>query len=421
MSYLVLHMNKFQKDGIRGIQSHNQRERESHSNPDIDYDRSFQNYDLCPSAPENYPQFIQNRIDDLLLVKAVRKDAVHMCGLIVSSDSAFFERLSPEETRRFFEESAAFLTEFVGRENVISAKVHMDEKTPHMHFLHVPVTPDGRLSANKIYTRESLRKLQTELPRYLQERGFEIQRGVEQTSGSAKKHLDTREFKQQQEALRHLEKEVATQNAELERKRQEESALAERLLFYEQQAEEAKKILSENTELPQASVFNFKSVLENARAIMDRQKKALAVKRRVDDENARLKNQVAELQKAARALNHIIARLEAEKEVQREKSNRQYADLESRFHNVLHREEETERFFQWVPEAKQMFREYQQQRQEEARRRAEEQKRQAEERERQQQEQARQGELARQQVERDKAVQREREPQRRRRGMGMRL
>ena len=95
MSYLVLHMDKFKKEAVRGIQSHNERERESHSNPDIDYERSGHNYDLHEPAADNYAQAIQNRIDDLLLVKAVRKDAVCMCGLIVSSDSAFFEKLSP--------------------------------------------------------------------------------------------------------------------------------------------------------------------------------------------------------------------------------------------------------------------------------------------------------------------------------------
>ena len=204
MSYLVLHMDKFKKDAIRGIQSHNRRECESHSNPDIDYSRSVGNYDLCGNTSSKYAEAIQNRIDDLLMVKTVRKDAVHMCGLIVSSDKEFFDKLNADETRRFFEEAAAYLTDFVGRENVISAMVHMDEKTPHMHFLHVPVTPDGRLSANSIYTRASLKKLQTELPGYLQRRGFEIQRGVEQKPGSAKKHLDTREFKQQQEALDRL-------------------------------------------------------------------------------------------------------------------------------------------------------------------------------------------------------------------------
>ena len=117
MSFLVLHMDKFKKEAVRGIQSHNERERESHSNPDIDYERSAANYELCDHATENYGEAIQNRIDDLLLVKAVRKDAVHMCGLIVSSDSAFFEKLSPYHTKRFFEESRAFLTEFIGAEN----------------------------------------------------------------------------------------------------------------------------------------------------------------------------------------------------------------------------------------------------------------------------------------------------------------
>ncbi len=247
MSLLVLHMDKFKKDAIRGIQSHNRRERESHSNPDIDYSRSVGNYDLHESASDSYAQAIQNRIDDLLMVKAVRKDAVHLCGLIVSSDKSFFTRMGKEETRRFFEEAAAYLTDFVGKENVISAMIHMDEKTPHMHFLHVPVTPDGRLSANCIYTRASLKKLQTDLPGYLQRRGFDIQRGVEQKPGAAKKHLDTREFKQQQEALDRLilESEEVARNSrqiinELE---QREEELKKSLKEYERQAEEAEKIL----------------------------------------------------------------------------------------------------------------------------------------------------------------------------------
>ena len=247
MSYLVLHMDKFKKEAIRGIQSHNRRERESHSNPDIDYDRSAANYELHESASSNYTEAIQNRVDDLLLVKAVRKDAVRMCGLIVTSDSAFFQKLSPEDTRRFFEESKAFLTDFVGAENVISAMVHMDEKTPHMHFLHVPVTPDGRFNANKIYTRQSLRKLQSELPAHLQSRGFVIERGVEQTPGSAKKHLDTREFKQQQEALDRLTLEsldlVKNSLHAIANLGERENELKKSIEKYERQAEEAEKIL----------------------------------------------------------------------------------------------------------------------------------------------------------------------------------
>ena len=299
MSFLALHMDKFKKEAVRGIQSHNRRERESHTNPDIDYGRSAGNFDLHEPAAESYAEAIQSRIDDLLLVKAVRKDAVHMCGLVVTSDSAFFQSLSPEDTRRFFEESKAFLTEFVGEKNVVSAMVHLDEKTPHMHFLHVPVTPDGRLNANKIYTRESLKALQTELPRYLQSKGFDLQRGIEQAPGAAKKHLDTREYKQQQEAVHALQREEEAIKAALEQGRQEESVLKERLQSYERQAREAEKVLRAASGIPEASMFNYKAALEKAKRIIEQQRKILAIQSAVTAQKERLEVEVGELTKRA--------------------------------------------------------------------------------------------------------------------------
>ena len=331
MSYFVLHMDKFKKEAIRGIQSHNRRERESHSNPDIDYDRSSANYELHESASTNYAETIQRRIDALQLAKAVRKDAVRMCGLIVTSDSAFFQSLSPEDTRRFFEESKAFLMDFVGAENVVSAMVHMDEKTPHMHFFHVPVTQDGRLNANKIYTRQSLRKLQSELPAYLQSRGFAIERGVEQTPGSAKKHLDTREFKQQKEELARLAQEAAAlmrdslQSLGILGQREEE--LKKSIEAYERQAEEAEKVLREDSSLPKASLFNYPSVLEKASFIIEELKKALAVKHLVQTEKEILKREVVSLRKKQ-------TRLEAEYTAHRKQSHEEKEALESQLKKI---------------------------------------------------------------------------------------
>ena len=291
MSYLVLHMDKFKKNAIRGIQSHNRRERESHSNPDIDYSRSAGNYDLHESASDNYAQAIQNRIDDLLMVKAVRKDAVHLCGLIVSSDKEFFDRLNADETRHFFAEAAAYLTDFVGKENVVSAMVHMDEKTPHMHFLHVPVTQDGRLCAKDIYTKAALRKLQDELPRHLQNRGFQIERGVEQQKGSAKKHLDTREFKQQQEMMAAMRQDAARLEAILfDLQKQIELAEAQQVTL-EEENESRKKVISEaesrlknGPKLPAANFFNFKEVLAHAQEKLNAYQKALSDKEEIAQE-----------------------------------------------------------------------------------------------------------------------------------------
>lgn len=333
MSYLVFHMDKFKKEAIRGIQSHNRRERESHSNPDIDYNKSAANCELHESASANYAEAIQSRIDDLLLVKAVRKDAVRMCGLIVSSDRDFFQNLSPEETRHFFEESKAFLTDFVGAENVISAMVHMDEKTPHMHFLHVPVTPDGRLNANKIYTRQSLRTLQSELPAYLQSRGFAIERGVEQTPDSAKKHLSTREFKQQQEAVNklRLEGEELAQNSQqtiatLEQRKEE---LKKDIEDYERQAEEAEKILRENTALPQASLFNYKSVLKKSSLLIAEMKKALAVKHLAEEQKKILQWEVEALRQKRTRLEAAYAALRKQSHEEKEELKTQLKKLKA--------------------------------------------------------------------------------------------
>lgn len=426
MSYLVLHMNKFKKEAVRGIQSHNNRERESHSNPDINYERSAANYELHDQANPNYAEAIQNRLDDLLLVKAIRKDAVRMCGLIVSSDYAFFEKLSPEETKRFFEESKAFLTEFVGAKNVISAMVHMDEKTPHMHFLHVPVTSDGRLNAKEIYTRESLKKLQTELPRHLRSRGFDLQRGVEQEPGAKKKHLNTREFKQQQEALHSLEKEAQAVSAELEQRQREESALQERLKSYERQAQEAEKELAAQSEIPPASMFNYKSALETAGEIIERQKRSLAAKNIVVSHNEKLQAEVALLRGEMDGLNKTLARLAAEKAEEQKRSDASVQHWYKEAEKASAQLESINKFFRWNPEANQMHLDYIQMERQEAQRKAAEQKRLAQERE--QQERQRQEEKHRREAElvREKEAQqleRERERalsfERRPRGMGM--
>ena len=368
MSYLVLHMDKFKKEAVRGIQSHNRRERESHSNPDIDYQRSCGNYELHDKAATNYAQAIQRRIDDLQLIKAVRKDAVHMCGIIVTSDSAFFKSLSPEENRRFFEESKAFLTDFVGAENIISAMVHMDEKTPHMHFLHVPVTREGRLNANKMYTRQSLKKLQSDLPLHLQRCGFAIQRGVEQKPGATRKYLDTREYKQQQEENNRLAREglllVRDELRTIGRLGQREAELKQRVADYERQTEEAERLLREEEPLPEASLFNYRRGLEMSAQTISRLRKALSAKHLI----ARQKN---ELQREAAFLKKQLAQLEAVCKAR----DQEKADMESR-QARMGQELETYREFVREPEIRQCLTAFLQEQQ------AAEQQRQAEERQR---------------------------------------
>lgn len=285
MSFAVLHMDKFKREAVRGIQSHNQRERKSHSNPDINYQRSSENYDLHNDGPVNFTAVINERVDSLNLQKAPRHDAVYMCGILVSSDSSFFERIGEEETRRFFEESYQYLSTYVGPENVISAVVHMDEKNPHLHFNHVPITEDGRLNANKIYTRDSLKKLQTDFPKFLQSKGFDIERGIEQKPGAAKKHLNTVEFKQQQEAISNLKKEAEVTANQLEE--------------IKTHARAAESVLAAEKDLPSISSWwqVKKSDYDKAMERISHLKKALADKSRIEAENKKLKSSQAYIDK----------------------------------------------------------------------------------------------------------------------------
>src|SRR5699024_11294407 len=70
--------------------------------------------------------------------RKTRKDAVLVNELLVTSDRYFFERLDPDEQKRFFEESYKLFADRYGKQNIAYATVHMDEKTPHMHLGVVP-------------------------------------------------------------------------------------------------------------------------------------------------------------------------------------------------------------------------------------------------------------------------------------------
>lgn len=247
MSYCVVHMQKMKMSALGGIQSHNQREHPSKKNHDIDYTKSRHNIDLVNYDQINYQRAVKERIEELKLGKAVRKDAVVYSSFIVSSDRLFFDILAIKEherregqeresvywgvepptpleyldknyredcvregARKFFEKALYFFADRYGYENIINATIHFDEATPHMHIGIVPVTSDGRLSAKELFTPLQLKQLQTDFAKNVGAM-YGLERGTE---GSKAKHLDELSFKLQKqqerqeevyEEVRHLE------------------------------------------------------------------------------------------------------------------------------------------------------------------------------------------------------------------------
>jgi len=207
MSFAVLHMKKFKKNGVKGIQFHNQRERDIKTNIDVDKSKSHLNYDLANDHAVDYNLKINELIKSKVETKrAIRKDAVVMCNFVISSDKTFFDNLSDQEQKRFFTVAYAFFENRYG-DNIIAAPVHLDETTPHMHLSLVPITEDKKLSAKRLFDRKELRFLQEDFPKYLQIHGFDLQRGVD--SEGKNKHIEIQRFKAMQ-----LEKDINTLTTE---------------------------------------------------------------------------------------------------------------------------------------------------------------------------------------------------------------
>lgn len=213
MSFAVARMTKLKADNLVGIGNHDQRKTTNHSNEDIDISRSHLNYDLVAGRTDNFKTDIEAYINENKTSKrAVRKDAVLVNEWILTSDKDFFEQLDEADTRKYFETAKQYFADNYGDENIRYAVVHLDEKTPHMHMGIVPFDDDKQLSAKRIFNREALQRIQEELPQYLKENGFDVQRG---NKNKERKNLSVPEYKAMREDLKKIETEKQETQAKL--------------------------------------------------------------------------------------------------------------------------------------------------------------------------------------------------------------
>jgi len=201
MSYSIVRVSKV-KSGTNttGIQKHVQRENNNYENEDIDHSKTHLNYDLVNNNKRNFNDLIDEKIEQNYTGKRkIRTDAVkHVDGLI-TSDNEFFNNQTPEDTKQFFEHAKSFLEEEYGKDNLLYATVHMDEKTPHMHYGVVPITTDGRLSAKEVVgNKKALTEFQDRFNEHVKQQGYELERGQSRQVTNAK-HEQMSQYKQKTE------------------------------------------------------------------------------------------------------------------------------------------------------------------------------------------------------------------------------
>ena len=115
--------------------------------------------------------------------------------LFTATPEVFKDKKLPE-IRRYFEETLRFFEQYQSRETIISAVVHMDEKTPHMHLSFVPLTADGRLSAKEIVgNKKKLTWWQDKFWEHMVVKCPDLERG-ESASQTGRDHIPPRIFKE---------------------------------------------------------------------------------------------------------------------------------------------------------------------------------------------------------------------------------
>lgn len=192
-NYGIIHGKKI-SGTLGGIKSHMNREKESHTNPDIDAERTKDNYSLEQDA-KHLERRVNKRIKELNLKKKPRKDAVRLVDLVVTSSPEAMEKMSQDERKKYFMQSLNFIKDFFGAENVMYDRVHVDEEVDHMHVGIVPITKDGRLCAKEVYGKVQLCRLQDEFYEKVL-KDFGLDRGEKKET--PKKHVETMRFRADQ-------------------------------------------------------------------------------------------------------------------------------------------------------------------------------------------------------------------------------
>lgn len=198
MSFAIMRIAKIKATNIIGVDKHNERKNNNYSNEDIKQELTHLNYDLikCPSYKKKINEELDKRYTSS---RSIRKDAVLGVEVIFTSDNEFFKKLSPEQERLYFEKSLEFLQDFASKENVISAVVHKDETTPHMHCVFTPITQDGRLHFKSFVDGKfEMSKFQDKYYEKMKEFFPELERG-KSSEETQRKHLSVEQYKFEKE------------------------------------------------------------------------------------------------------------------------------------------------------------------------------------------------------------------------------
>lgn len=203
MSYAIIRNTNYKMSNLSGIYRHNERKNTNYSNKDINRQNATKNYSI-KTPYSTYEKIFKDVKKEYNLKGQIKKVSNVMCELIITSDKEFFNNIGENETKRYFETAYKFISKYqgLGEEYIVSAKVHMDESTPHLHLIFIPVihkidSKSGKqidkISCSEYWKgRDSYKRLQDNFYSYMTKSGFDLERGKSKDV----EHLSTEKLKQ---------------------------------------------------------------------------------------------------------------------------------------------------------------------------------------------------------------------------------
>lgn len=281
---------------IKGKEKEQEREGKI-TNEEIDLDKTHLNYDLVESNKNLY-QRVKDRVEEVRSVSRIQNSVVDYSNIItVPKDQA--EEWGIEKSKEYLKEVYNYFCDEFGKENIVSAKVHLDETAPHMHLHFVPVNKEnGKLQARVVMTKERINRIHTKAPKYLKEKGYDVIRG----SGKTENSLDIHKYKAEKlkEDICILEKQfeafksIEGRTRDIDVIEVKESLIGSKITVSKDDYERL-------VELAKQGIYNTNKIKSLERAVNE-----------LEGDNKELKDKVKQLSSKVNKANKIIASLSPE-------------------------------------------------------------------------------------------------------------
>lgn len=167
MGSQILRVATYKMGGINFIGKEEYRQDYIHKNSDIDKERTHLNITIGNKEKTLYRAW-KKRLDKLGIKIPSRKTQNVMEQLVITASPDFFKGLGwdieaakgwsrediPLEIRNYFNDSLSFVRGYIGRENILSATVHFDETSPHLHIDYIPII-SGKQKRKDVYQKDA--------------------------------------------------------------------------------------------------------------------------------------------------------------------------------------------------------------------------------------------------------------------------